>query len=84
MSKIKVKSTDYRDISALYMKVFGMKLSECVDELSMRFKIVKIDLGKFEEKIQELHPYDPELYSLSEIVEKHYGAKGLTLIEILL
>lgn len=84
IDKIVVPNTDYRWISVLFMDVFKMKLNECIDELNMRSKSVKIDLDKFEAKLQEIHPFDDNSSSLSDVVKKHYGIKGLTLIKMLL
>lgn len=77
-----IKSIEYIDIAKSFKQIFGLNMNEFLDPLLTNEHEVGFDYEKFVEEMDRHYPeMDSDDVSLSEVVETHYGAKGVELIE---
>lgn len=79
-----MKIIDYKRNCMLFRTIFYIQLNEYIDPISFTLREPTIDLLKFERWLKQEHPYNENIYSIKDIVKKHYGNKGTILLEELL
>lgn len=77
-----IKSMEYRKNAQAFKKIFNLNLNEFVDTLLTTNHSAEFDYPKFDSVINKRHPeLSGDDYSLRDIVNAYYGAKGVELIE---
>lgn len=78
-----MKPHEYMPMCLEFKKVFHVPFTDFADKPLFAIEWVTIDLCKFEAWLQDRHPYDDDT-SMEEAVQRHYGRRGVELIEKLL
>lgn len=80
-----IKSVEYVNTAKSFKRIFKLNLNEFIDPLLTNQHEMGFDFEKFCEEMGKHYPeMDSDDVSLAEVIEAHYGQKGVKLIEKLI
>lgn len=80
-----IYAKDYVRIARIFHKIFDLNINDYIDPLITNGLMTGLDYAKFEQTMFERHSETREEgVSLQDVVNAHYGARGVELIKSIL
>lgn len=80
-----IRAVDYKKTAKTFKECFDLNLNEYLDSLLTTEHCTSLDYEKFEQKMFERHSETRnDGVSLQEVINSHYGVKGVELIKSIL
>lgn len=80
-----IHAKDYVRTARNFHKIFDLNINEYIDPFITNYLMVGFDYAKFEQTMSERHSGTmADGVSLQEVVNEHYGMRGVELIKSIL